>query len=82
MVWNMKLKKKTFFKGGSFSASIGWGHVEDYTESALNIFTQSEAQCCVYTAEMFAFIRPKFHKNFIAGLGTLTEEYNPSVYRR
>jgi len=68
--------------GGSFGASIGWGHIQSYTESGLNIFTQSEAQCCAYTADMYDFIMPPFHKNFIAGLGTLTEEYNPSVYRR
>ena len=68
--------------GGSFGASIGWGHIQSYTESGLNIFTQSEAQCCAYTADMYDFIMPPFHKNFIAGLGTLTEEYHPSVYRR
>ena len=72
----------TAVKGGSFSASIGWGHIEDYTESGANIFTQSEAQCCVYTSEMFEFLRPPFHRNFIAGLGSLTEDYNPYVYRR
>ena len=71
--------------GGSFSASISWSHVEHYTENGSNIFTQSEAHCCAYTTEMFEFVRPKFHRNFIAGLKTLTEDYNKTedtVYRR
>ena len=70
---------------GKFGASIGWSHVEKYTENGSNIFTQSEAHCCAYTTEMFEFVRPKFHRNFIAGLETLTEHYNKSedtVYRR
>ena len=69
-------------KGASFGGSIGFQHVEDYTESGYNMFTQSEATCCVYTASMYDFLRPKFHPNFIAGLATLTEEYVPYKYRR
>jgi len=67
---------------GSFSGSIGWHHVNDMTENGANAFTMSEAKCCVYTSEMFEFMRPPLHKNFIAGLHSLTEEYNAVVYRR
>jgi len=67
---------------GSFGASIGWNHVNDMTEKGANIFTMAEAKCCVYTSEMFEFLRPPLHKNFIAGLHTLTEEYNAAAYRR
>ena len=31
---------------------------------------------------MFEFLRPPFHRNFIAGLHSLTENYNENVYRR
>ena len=31
---------------------------------------------------MFEFLRPPLHKNFIAGLHSLTEEYNEAAYRR
>ena len=69
-------------KGASFGGSLDFGHVQEFTESGYNMFTQSEASCCVYTATMFDFLRPKFHPNFIAGLSTLTEEYVPYIYRR
>lgn len=31
---------------------------------------------------MFEFLRPPFHPNFIAGLHTLTEDYDAHSYRR
>jgi len=67
---------------GSFSASVGWHHVNEMTENSANMFTMSEAKCCVYSSEMFEFLRPPLHKNFIAGLRTLTEDYNFDTYRR
>ena len=66
----------------SFSASIGFNSIKQLTEGNMNILTQSEAKCCSYTSEMFEFMKPKFHKNFIAGLASLTQDYNPAVYRR
>jgi len=66
----------------SFSASVGWNHVNEMTEKSANMFTMSEAKCCVYLSEMFEFLRPPLHKNFIAGLHSLTEEYNEAAYRR
>ena len=68
--------------GGSFGASIGHTHIEENTEFGQNIFTESEASCCVYTAELYEFAHPPFHPNFIQGLNSLTEEYVPSIYRR
>jgi len=67
---------------GSFGASIGWNHVNDMTTGGANLFTMSEIQCCVYISEMFEFLRPPFHPNFIAGLHTLTETYDEHSYRR
>ena len=38
--------------GGAFSASAGYHKVEQYTESGLHMYTQTEIACCVYTTEM------------------------------
>ena len=67
---------------GSFSASVGWHHVNEMTEGGGNLFTMSEIQCCVYQSEMFEFLRAPFHGNFIAGLHFLPEEYDADKYRR
>ena len=66
----------------SFGASIGFHNVKKLTEGSAHSLTQAEASCCAYQAEMFEFIKPKFNRNFIAGLSTLTEEFNPTVYYR
>ena len=68
--------------GGKFGASVGYHHIEDNTEHYQNIFTETEASCCVYTAELYEFAHPKFHNNFIQGLNSLTEEYVTSIYYR
>ena len=68
--------------GGSFGASVDYDHIEEYTESGRNVFTQSEAACCVYTADIDYFAHPKFDDGFILNVAELTEEYDPAIYRR
>ena len=68
--------------GGKFGASLGYYHIEHNTEHYQNIFTETEASCCAYTAELYEFAHPKFHNNFIQGLNSLTEDYISSVYYR
>ena len=48
----------------------------------LDIPLLAQVKCCVYTSQMFEFLRPPLHKNFIAGLHSLTELYDDAVYRR
>lgn len=68
--------------GAAFGASQDYEQVKQYTENGMHMFTQSEISCCVYTSELYAFTPPKFHRNFLGGLATLTDEYEPYVYRR
>ena len=68
--------------GGSFGASTDYHHIEDSTEEGQNFFTQAEASCCVYIGEVFEYVYPPFHRNFLGGLSTLTDEYDEAVYRR
>ena len=68
--------------GASFSASADYKHVEEETSSGENLFVQSEASCCAYTAKLHTFTPPPFHPNFLAALETLTEKYDAAVYRK
>ena len=68
--------------GGAFGASQDYDHIQKYTNNGMNMFTQSEISCCVYTSELFTFTPPKFHRNFLGGLSTLTDSYDPYIYRR
>ena len=67
---------------GSFGASFDYHHIENNTALSQNIFTQSEASCCAYSATLYDYGHPKFHPNFIENLKNLTDDYNPSQYFR
>ena len=72
----------TKMPNGSFGASFDYQHVTDNTASSLNVFTQSEASCCVYSATLYDYGHPQFHPNFLENLRNLTEDYNPTQYFR
>ena len=65
---------------GSFGASVDYKHVEVSTESSLNIFTQSETSCCVYSAFVKDFGHPQFDPAFVANLKALTDVFDPDLY--
>ena len=67
--------------GAKFGASLDYNHIEEETEYNLNIFTQSEANCCAYTSDVQTFSHPDFTQNFINGLNFLSEDYEDWKYR-
>ena len=69
-------------KGGSFGASVDYKHVDTSTESSLNIFTQSETSCCVYSALLKDSGHPQFDADFVQTLNDLTDVFNPEQYFR
>ena len=69
-------------EGGQFGASLDYHHVENYTKSGLNIFTQSDVSCSVYTAEILEHANPSLTSDFIHDLNRLSDEYVGFIYRR
>ena len=64
-----------------FSASVDYQRVESGTSSNGETVSQSEASCCAYFGELSAFDMPRFHPTFLAGLESLTDEYDEKVYQ-
>ena len=67
-------------EGGAFAASKDYQHVENYTKSGINIFTQSDVSCCVYTAEILKHPEPSITSELINDLRHLSDEYVTFIY--
>ena len=68
--------------GGDFGGSADYNHVYQKTTNQTSVFTQSDTTCCAYTFFTLRYAHPEFHPNFLAGLESLTEDYDQSVYRK
>ena len=60
---------------------MDYQRVERGTSSEKEVVTQSEASCCAYSGELPLFDLPNFHPTFLAGLETLTDDFDASVYQ-
>jgi hypothetical protein len=87
IAYSNRLGIKAKVKGGSkffaakFSASTDYQRVSSGTNSEGETVTHSEASCCAYFGELPEFDMPGFHPTFLAGLATLTEEFDEQIYR-